>query len=79
MLVYYYTRNCKTHAIQLFTDNFPRADIHELLAPDLLHQVIKGCFKDHLVQWVADYLSTVHNEAQANLIMDDIDQRCVFH
>ncbi|KAJ6617835.1 hypothetical protein B0H10DRAFT_2218222 [Mycena sp. CBHHK59/15] len=25
-----------------FTWTFPRADIHELLSPDLLHQVIKG-------------------------------------
>ncbi|KAG1798405.1 hypothetical protein EV424DRAFT_1474991 [Suillus variegatus] len=31
---------------------FPCADIHELLAPDLLHQLIKGAYKDHLVDWV---------------------------
>ncbi|KAJ7038606.1 hypothetical protein C8F04DRAFT_951033, partial [Mycena alexandri] len=31
-----------------FTDGFPRADIHELLSVDLLHQLIKGTFKDHL-------------------------------
>ncbi|KAH9047251.1 hypothetical protein EDB84DRAFT_1557647 [Lactarius hengduanensis] len=35
-----------------FTHSFPRADIHELIAPDLLHQVIKGVFKDHLVAWI---------------------------
>ncbi|KAG2053883.1 hypothetical protein BDR06DRAFT_1051613 [Suillus hirtellus] len=35
-----------------FTNDFPRADIHELLAPDLLHQLIKGAYKDHLVDWV---------------------------
>ncbi|KAF8806485.1 hypothetical protein BYT27DRAFT_7224251 [Phlegmacium glaucopus] len=39
-----------------FTANFPRADIHELLTPDLLHQLIKGTFKDHLVTWVGEYL-----------------------
>jgi hypothetical protein len=42
---------------QPFTHSFPRADIHELLSPDLLHQVIKGIFKDHLVQWVGIILS----------------------
>ncbi|KAG1830978.1 hypothetical protein DFJ58DRAFT_719599 [Suillus subalutaceus] len=35
-----------------FTNDFPRADIHELIALDLLHQLIKGTFKDHLVEWV---------------------------
>ncbi|KAH9996959.1 hypothetical protein BJV74DRAFT_877360 [Russula compacta] len=44
-----------------FTHNFPRADIHELLLPDLLHQVIKGTFKDHLVTWVNAYLIEVHD------------------
>ncbi|KAJ7687361.1 hypothetical protein B0H17DRAFT_1069971 [Mycena rosella] len=34
-----------------FTHGFPHADTHELLSPDLLHQVIKGTFKDHLVEW----------------------------
>ncbi|OJT08823.1 hypothetical protein TRAPUB_280, partial [Trametes pubescens] len=35
-----------------FTADFPRADIHELLSPDFLHQVTEGTFKDHLVTWV---------------------------
>ncbi|KAJ3564083.1 hypothetical protein NP233_g8525 [Leucocoprinus birnbaumii] len=39
-----------------FTAEFPRADIHKLLAPDLLHQVIKGTFKDHLIDWIAKYI-----------------------
>ncbi|KAG2122710.1 hypothetical protein BD769DRAFT_1629193 [Suillus cothurnatus] len=51
-----------------FTNDYPRADIHELIAPDLLHQIIKGAFKDHLVAWVEKYLS-------ANIILDDIDRR----
>ncbi|KAG1750512.1 uncharacterized protein EDB91DRAFT_1235038 [Suillus paluster] len=58
-----------------FTNNFPRADIHEMLSPDLLHQVIKGCFKDHLVTWTGEYLKEVHSEAHANEIIDDIDHR----
>ncbi|KAH9014118.1 hypothetical protein EDB84DRAFT_1638421 [Lactarius hengduanensis] len=38
-----------------FTEDFPRADIHEMLSPDILHQLIKGTFKDHLVTWVKDF------------------------
>lgn len=58
-----------------FTFHFPRADIHEMLSADLLHQLIKGTFKDHLVQWVGDYLYLEHGEARANEILDDIDRR----
>jgi hypothetical protein len=60
---------------QPFTNDFPRADIHELLAPDLLHQVIKGTFKDHLVDWVQTYLNKTHGKSHANEILDDIDRR----
>ncbi|KAK0435040.1 hypothetical protein EV421DRAFT_1892617 [Armillaria borealis] len=58
-----------------FTHFFPRADIHEMLTPDLLHQIIKGTFKDHLVDWVGDYLKITEGEKRANEILDDIDQR----
>ncbi|KAJ6552100.1 hypothetical protein DFH09DRAFT_1167844, partial [Mycena vulgaris] len=58
-----------------FTHGFPRADIHELLSPDLLHQVIKGTFKDHLVEWVNQYLHTKYGEARALEIIADIDHR----
>ncbi|KAJ7841974.1 hypothetical protein B0H13DRAFT_2239403 [Mycena leptocephala] len=58
-----------------FTWTFPRADIHELLSPDLLHQVIKGTFKDHLVTWVSEYLETVHDKSEDKKIMADIDRR----
>ncbi|KAJ7813044.1 hypothetical protein B0H14DRAFT_3090426 [Mycena olivaceomarginata] len=58
-----------------FTQDFPRADIYEMLSPDLLHQLIKGTFKDHLVTWVGEYLSLVHKKAEADAIMDEIDRR----
>ncbi|PBK70781.1 hypothetical protein ARMSODRAFT_987857 [Armillaria solidipes] len=60
--------------ILLFTFSFPRADIHKMISSDLLHQIIKGSFKDHLVEWVFDYLVAKEGEARANAIMDDIDR-----
>lgn len=61
--------------LQPFTASFPRADIHELMAPDLLHQIIKGTFKDHLVEWVGEYLVGEHGGTRAAAIMADIDRR----
>ncbi|KAH9957041.1 hypothetical protein BGW80DRAFT_1439280 [Lactifluus volemus] len=58
-----------------FTNDFPRADIHELIAPDILHQVIKGVFKDHLVDWIEKYLVLQHGASGARLVLDDIDRR----
>ncbi|KAF8808511.1 hypothetical protein BYT27DRAFT_7222876 [Phlegmacium glaucopus] len=58
-----------------FTAEFPCADIHELLTSDLLHQIIKGTFKDHLVTWVGEYLNLVHGKSGAAVIMADIDRR----
>ncbi|EIW75687.1 hypothetical protein CONPUDRAFT_65876 [Coniophora puteana RWD-64-598 SS2] len=58
-----------------FTNDFPRADIHDLIAPDILHQLIKGTFKDHLVDWVEQYLEKTHGKARAAQILDDIDRR----
>jgi len=62
---------------QPFTNEFPRADINELIAPDLLHQVIKGTFKDHLVMWVGELLLHIHHNDRnkVNQILDDIDHR----
>ncbi|KAL6308722.1 hypothetical protein BKA93DRAFT_725077 [Sparassis latifolia] len=58
-----------------FTNDFLQADIHELLSPDLLHQLIKGTFKDHLVDWVEQYIHGKHPPARAKAILADIDRR----
>ena len=63
--------------LQPFTSDFPRANIHELLTPDLLHQAIKGTFKDHLISWVQEYLEKQHGPTEAKRMLDEIDQRLV--
>jgi hypothetical protein len=62
---------------QPLTTNFPRADIYELLTPDLLHQAIKGTYKDHLVTWVEDYLKITYGSSRGLQILDEIDRRFV--
>ncbi|KAG2054967.1 hypothetical protein BDR06DRAFT_982212 [Suillus hirtellus] len=61
--------------IMPFTASFPWANIHELLSPDLLHQVIKGLFKDHLVTWVEKYLAKTFGTSKAVAMMAEIDWR----
>ena len=64
---------------QPFTSDFPRGNIYQMISPDLLHQVIKGMFKDHLVMWICEYLVIQHGEHRAGVILDDIDRRYVLH
>ncbi|KAG1860759.1 hypothetical protein F4604DRAFT_1882540 [Suillus subluteus] len=59
----------------LFTNDFPRADICQLIAPNILHQLVKGTFKDHLVDWVHKYLIQTHGAHDVQHILDDIDHR----
>jgi hypothetical protein len=75
-VTYYITHSSLSYE-QPFTNDFPRADIHELLSPDILHQLIKGAFKDHLVTWIQEYLVVKHGKTRANEILDDIDHRYI--
>ncbi|KAG1864575.1 hypothetical protein C8R48DRAFT_747864 [Suillus tomentosus] len=39
-----------------FTNDFPQANIHQMISPDILHQLIQAAFKDYLMTWVKKYL-----------------------
>ncbi|KAN0101066.1 hypothetical protein V8E55_001050 [Tylopilus felleus] len=56
------------------TNDFPCANIYGLISPDLLHQIIKGAFKDHLVDWVENYIRFTYS-AEADAILNNINQR----
>jgi len=62
-------------SLEAFTKDIPRADIHELILPDILHQVVKGTFKDHIVDWIQAYIGKVNLENCAQEVLDDIDKQ----
>ena len=50
-----------------------------MISPDLLHQVIKGSFKDHLITWIVEYIQAMNTDGDANHILDKLDRRYVLN
>ena len=46
-----------------------------MISQDLLHQVIKGTFKDHLVTWIVDYIQYANTEGEARHLLDELDHQ----
>lgn len=55
-------------------NEFPHMDIYELLAFNLLHQIIKGAFKDHFIEWVEQYIKARYG-VDTDSVLDDIDHQ----
>ena len=69
-----------TLCLQPFTSDFPRANIHQMICQDLLHQVIKGMFKDHLITWVVNYIQCSNSDGGASHLLNELDHWwVVFH